>query len=100
MPISRAAISTTCSPSSPMAATRCAGMRGGAGAGEKGARAAPGPPPPPAVPRRYRMNIGTIVQEPLMRLKFRRGRMLGEVEEHFIQQLVPGDSFVFGGQLL
>ena len=26
--------------------------------------------------------------------------MLGEVEEFFIEQLVPGDSFVFAGEVL
>jgi ATP-dependent Lhr-like helicase len=54
----------------------------------------------PAVARRYRMNTGTIVEQPMMRIRLRRGPTLGEVEEHFIQQLVPGDSFVFAGQLL
>ena len=28
------------------------------------------------------------------------GRVLGEVEEYFIEQLVPGDSFVFAGEVL
>ncbi|MFO1058627.1 MAG: ligase-associated DNA damage response DEXH box helicase [Dongiaceae bacterium] len=54
----------------------------------------------PAVARRYRMNTGTIVEQPMMRIRLRRGPTLGEVEEHFVQQLVPGDSFVFAGQLL
>ena len=35
-----------------------------------------------------------------MRIRLRRGKVLGEVEEYFIQQLVPGDSLVFAGQLL
>ena len=26
--------------------------------------------------------------------------MLGEVEEYFIEQLVPGDTFVFAGEVL
>ncbi|WP_421792639.1 ligase-associated DNA damage response DEXH box helicase [Hyphobacterium sp.] len=30
----------------------------------------------------------------------RRGRPLGEVEEWFIEQLTPGDTFVFAGQIL
>ncbi|WP_421785629.1 ligase-associated DNA damage response DEXH box helicase [Hyphobacterium sp.] len=30
----------------------------------------------------------------------RRGRPLGEVEEWFIEQLTPGDTFVFGGEVL
>ncbi len=53
-----------------------------------------------AVVRRYRMNTGTIVQEPMLQVRLRRGMRLGEVEEYFIQGLVPGDSFVFAGQLL
>src|SRR5207342_3180260 len=28
------------------------------------------------------------------------GRVLGEVEEYFIEQLVPGDSFIFAGEVL
>jgi ATP-dependent Lhr-like helicase len=54
----------------------------------------------PVFARRYRMNVGTIVQEPMIRLKLKRGRVLGEVEEYFIQGLVPGDSFIFAGELL
>ncbi len=30
----------------------------------------------------------------------RGGRILGEMEEYFIEQLVPGDAFVFAGQIL
>ena len=33
-------------------------------------------------------------------MKLRRGPVLGEVEEAFIQGLVPGDTFVFAGRLL
>ncbi|MFZ5789885.1 MAG: ligase-associated DNA damage response DEXH box helicase [Pseudomonadota bacterium] len=54
----------------------------------------------PAMVRRYRLNVGTIVQEPMLAVRLRNGRRLGEVEEYFIQGLVPGDSFVFAGQLL
>jgi ATP-dependent Lhr-like helicase len=54
----------------------------------------------PAMVRRYRMNVGTIVQQPMMLVRMRNGRRLGEVEEYFIQGLVPGDSFIFAGQLL
>ena len=28
------------------------------------------------------------------------GRVLGEVEEYFIEQLTPGDTFVFAGEVL
>jgi ATP-dependent Lhr-like helicase len=54
----------------------------------------------PAMIRRYRMNVGTIVQQPMLLVKLRNGRRLGEVEEYFIQGLTAGDSFVFAGQLL
>ncbi len=54
----------------------------------------------PAVARQYRMNVGTITQEAMLRVRLSRGAVLGEVEEHFIQGLTPGDTFVFAGQLL
>src|SRR5258708_798290 len=54
----------------------------------------------PMVARQFRMNVGTIVELPLIKVKMRRGPVLGEVEEAFIQGLVPGDTFVFAGRLL
>jgi len=54
----------------------------------------------PTVVRRYRMNVGTIVQEPMLKVRLGRGRVLGEVEEYFIQGLVAGDTFIFAGELL
>jgi ATP-dependent Lhr-like helicase len=54
----------------------------------------------PLVARQFRMNVGTIVELPLIKVKLRRGPILGEVEEAFIQGLVPGDTFVFAGRLL
>ncbi len=53
-----------------------------------------------AVVRRYRMNIGTIVEAAVLRVKLRRGPMLGEIEEYFVNGLSPGDTFVFAGRLL
>ena len=50
--------------------------------------------------RRYRMNMGTIVEAPTIQVRLKRGRVLGEVEEYFVQALVPGDSFIFAGELL
>jgi ATP-dependent Lhr-like helicase len=44
--------------------------------------------------RQFRMNVGTIVELPLIKVKLRRGPILGEVEESFVQGLVPGDTFV------
>ncbi|NYZ13509.1 ligase-associated DNA damage response DEXH box helicase [Azospirillum sp. RWY-5-1] len=63
---------------------------------EDGRMAAAGP----MVARQYRLNVGTIVQEAMLRVRLNRGPVLGEVEEYFIQGLTPGDSFVFAGQLL
>ncbi len=50
--------------------------------------------------QRLRMNIGTIVESPLVKVRLHRGRVLGEVEEYFIQGLRAGDTFLFAGQLL
>ena len=50
--------------------------------------------------RRYRMNVGTIVESTTLKVKMQRGRFLGEVEEYFAQGLVPGDTFIFAGRLL
>ncbi len=52
------------------------------------------------VARRHRMNVGTIVEAELLRVKLKRGRLLGEVEEYFVNGLSPGDTFVFAGRLL
>jgi ATP-dependent Lhr-like helicase len=53
--------------------------------------------------RQHRMNIGTIVEAPLLKVKLGRGfggQYLGEVEEYFVSMLVPGDTFLFAGRLL
>jgi ATP-dependent Lhr-like helicase len=57
-------------------------------------------PAKPGIARQYRMNVGTIVEEPMIKVRLNRGAQLGEVEEYFISQLVEGDTFVFGGRLL
>jgi ATP-dependent helicase Lhr and Lhr-like helicase len=49
--------------------------------------------------QRYRMNIGTIVESPTLKLRV-GGRIVGQVEEVFVQGLVPGDTFMFAGQVL
>ncbi|MEQ8746729.1 ligase-associated DNA damage response DEXH box helicase [Pyruvatibacter sp.] len=62
----------------------------------------------PSIAQRYRMNVGTIVEAPMMRVRLvrrgnrtsRGGPVLGEVEEYFIEQLAPGDTFLFAGQVL
>ncbi|MCG8358695.1 MAG: ligase-associated DNA damage response DEXH box helicase [Kiloniellales bacterium] len=50
--------------------------------------------------QRYRMNVGTIVEAPTLKVRMRNGRVLGEVEEYFVLGLKPGDSFIFAGELL
>ena len=64
----------------------------------------------PLVARQYRMNVGTIVADGMMKVRLagrrtasglaRGGRVLGEIEEWYVEQLVPGDTFVFGGEVL
>jgi ATP-dependent Lhr-like helicase len=54
----------------------------------------------PAFVRRYRMNVGTIVEAVTLTVRLKRGRVLGEVEEYFIQGLEPGDTFMFAGEVL
>jgi ATP-dependent Lhr-like helicase len=52
----------------------------------------------------HRMNIGTIVEAPLLKVRLagkrRGGPVLGEIEETFVNTLRPGDTFVFAGRLL
>ena len=68
----------------------------------------------PRLAQSYRLNVGTIVEAPMLRVRLARGkggarkvsgmlaggRILGEVEEYFIEQLSPGDTFVFAGEVL
>ena len=68
----------------------------------------------PRLAQQYRLNVGTIVEAPMVKVRLARlkggalkpssllapGRVLGEVEEWFIEQLVPGNSFVFAGEVL
>jgi ATP-dependent Lhr-like helicase len=52
----------------------------------------------------HRMNIGTIVEAPLLKVRLvgkkRFGPVLGELEEYFASLLRPGDTFMFAGRLL
>ncbi len=73
----------------------------------------------PRVRQSYRLNVGTIVEESMLKVRLvrsrgggqgngkgstgvlgRGGRMLGEIEEYFIEGLVVGDTFVFGGEVV
>lgn len=53
-----------------------------------------------AVAMRHRMQMGTIVSDAVLRVKFVGGGYLGTVEEYFISKLSPGDAFVFAGRKL
>src|SRR3546814_19448576 len=57
-------------------------------------------PASPRVVQRYRMNIGTIVEAVMLKVRLRRGPVLGEIEEYFVQGLDPGDTFIFAGRML
>jgi ATP-dependent Lhr-like helicase len=48
----------------------------------------------------HRMNIGTIVSDASMQVKYMKGATLGTVEEYFLSRLNPGDKFLFGGKLV
>jgi ATP-dependent helicase Lhr and Lhr-like helicase len=52
----------------------------------------------------HRMNIGTIVAAPMLKVRLvgkkRTGPVLGEIEEYFVNLLRPGDTFMFSGRLL
>jgi ATP-dependent Lhr-like helicase len=48
----------------------------------------------------HRLSIGTIVSDPVLRLKYLKGNDLGTIEESFVARLEPGDIFWFGGKNL
>ena len=64
----------------------------------------------PRIAQMYRMNIGTIVEADMLKVRLvrsraakvipRGGRVLGQVEEYFVETLSPGDTFVFAGEIL
>ena len=49
---------------------------------------------------RHRMHIGTIVSDPMMKVKFVTGGFVGVIEEWFIARLQPGDVFTLAGRRL
>jgi ATP-dependent Lhr-like helicase len=64
----------------------------------------------PRVAQQYRLNVGTIIEAPLLNVRISRnrgagfagrgGRVLGKIEEYFIETLSQGDTFLFGGLIL
>lgn len=49
---------------------------------------------------RHRLQVGTIVSDAAMQVKWLSGGTLGTVEEGFIARLKPGDCFAFAGRTL
>jgi ATP-dependent helicase Lhr and Lhr-like helicase len=73
----------------------------------------------PRAAQLYQLNVGTIVEEAMLKIRLvggrktaateprnytgrvsRRGRVLGEMEEYFFEMLARGDTFMFGGEIL
>lgn len=69
----------------------------------------------PRLAQQHRLNSGTIVDAPKIKIRlvrargksgvsrkqaFRGGKVLGELDEYFVGELKFGDTFVFGGQVL
>lgn len=69
----------------------------------------------PRLAQQYRMNAGTIVESPVIKVRLvgaralagaqkgkpiQGGRVLGEIDESFIEQLVPGATFAFAGEIV
>jgi ATP-dependent Lhr-like helicase len=62
----------------------------------------------PRIAQEYRLNAGVIVEDPMVEIRLQGkgrpagagGRKLGELEEYFVEQLSPGDTFVFAGQVV
>ncbi|MFG1478374.1 ligase-associated DNA damage response DEXH box helicase [Xanthobacter sp. V4C-4] len=70
----------------------------------------------PMIAQSYRLNVGTIVESPMIKVRLVSarggardggaprarwgGRVLGEVEEYFVETLSPGDTFVLAGEVL
>jgi ATP-dependent helicase Lhr and Lhr-like helicase len=49
---------------------------------------------------RHRMHIGTIVSDPMLKVKFLAGGYIGMIEEGFVSRLEPGDAFTLAGRQL
>lgn len=62
--------------------------------------------------QQYRLNAGTIVDTPMLKVRLisgkrgskisalQGGRVLGDIDEHFVEQLPPRATFVFAGEVL
>jgi ATP-dependent Lhr-like helicase len=52
------------------------------------------------IARRHKLQVGTIVSDSAMQVKYLSGGRIGTVEEGFISRLRAGDCFVFAGRVL
>ena len=48
----------------------------------------------------HRMNIGVIVSDAMLKVKFVSGGYIGMIEEYFITRLKPDDKFILAGRVL
>tara|TARA_E500000318_G_scaffold19387_1_gene20224 strand:+ start:227 stop:2572 length:2346 start_codon:yes stop_codon:yes gene_type:complete len=53
-----------------------------------------------AVAMRHRFQIGTIVGDATISVRYQKGGYIGSIEEYFISKLSPGDVFTFAGRNL
>src|SRR5665213_2884210 len=59
----------------------------------------------PRIAQQYRLNVGVIIEDPMIDIRLQAkgrptgagGRVLGKMEEYFIENLTQGDTFVFAG---
>ncbi len=56
--------------------------------------------PDRGIAKRHRLQVGTIVAEASMQVKWLSGGSIGVIEEGFIARLSKGDHFVFAGRVL
>ena len=56
--------------------------------------------PDRGIAKRHRLQVGTIVGDASMQVKYLGGGKIGTIEESFIARLRPGDCFVFAGRVL
>ena len=63
----------------------------------------------PRIAQQYRLNMGTIIEAAELNVRLvkagninamRGGRMLGRIEESFLESLTKGDTFIFAGHVL
>jgi ATP-dependent helicase Lhr and Lhr-like helicase len=56
--------------------------------------------PDRGIAKRHRLQVGTIVSDATMQVKWLSGGLIGTIEESFIARLNKGDRFFFAGRLL